>query len=123
MFERITEKASLSENTARLYMSHILSALSYSHSNGFTHNNLRPTNIIFDSKSDDSSLKLIGFSGDWKLEKENSKLYYMAPEMIKNPCEDPKCDVWSAGVILFIMIMGRPPFTGKKPKEIYDKIQ
>lgn len=48
-------------------------------------------------------------------------MYYIAPEVIKKNY-DEKCDIWSAGVILFMMISGNPPFNGRTDKSIFDKI-
>jgi calcium-dependent protein kinase len=49
-------------------------------------------------------------------------VYYIAPEVLKQDY-DEKCDVWSAGVILYIMLCGYPPFNGKEDETIYNKIQ
>ena len=49
------------------------------------------------------------------------KIYYIAPEVIKKEYNE-KCDIWSLGVILYIMMSGTPPFNGKTDKIIYEKI-
>lgn len=47
--------------------------------------------------------------------------YYIAPEVLKKKY-DEKCDIWSIGIILYILLTGAPPFNGKNEQEIYKKI-
>jgi calcium-dependent protein kinase len=51
----------------------------------------------------------------------NIKPYYIAPEVIRKEYSE-KCDVWSCGIILYILLCGYPPFTGKTVKDIISKI-
>ena len=48
--------------------------------------------------------------------------YYIAPEILKSEYNE-KCDIWSIGVILYILLSGKPPFTGKNDKEILNAVQ
>ena len=48
--------------------------------------------------------------------------YYIAPEILKSEYNE-KCDIWSVGVILYILLSGKPPFTGKNDKEILNAVQ
>lgn len=57
-----------------------------------------------------------------KLTKQIGTAYYIAPEVL-NKSYDEKCDVWSCGVILYIMLSGYPPFRGSNEKEILNKIR
>lgn len=60
-----------------------------------------------------------------KLKRQNQIVgtpYYIAPEIIKG-YYDERCDVWSLGIILYILVTGTPPFNGRTDKEIMDKIK
>mmetsp|Transcript_5722 Transcript_5722/g.6134 ORF Transcript_5722/g.6134 Transcript_5722/m.6134 type:complete len:474 (+) Transcript_5722:35-1456(+) len=127
LFDRIIDKGRLSEAEARNVFLQIMRALFYCHSNKICHRDLKPENLVFDQK-DGENLKLIDFGmaakfrvGD-KLTKKLGTPYYIAPEVI-NRNYDEKCDVWSCGVIMYIMLCGYPPFHGDSDDEILKKIQ
>jgi calcium-dependent protein kinase len=127
LYSRIVEMGGFSENLAAKYIHQIASAVCYLHSNRIVHRDLKPENVLFESEETDSKLKLIDF-GTCKHINKNAKLvdrigsaYYIAPEVISGNY-DEKCDVWSLGVILFIMISGSPPFGGKNNGEIISNI-
>ena len=132
LFERILNFQPFTENTAANYMHQILSGLMHIHSSGYVHRDLKPENILFLNESKDSTLKIIDFglskriSSNSKLSKFigtviNIQAYYTAPELIQGTF-DKKCDVWSCGVILYIILCGTPPFNGKNESEIFSKI-
>ncbi|CAD8138169.1 unnamed protein product [Paramecium octaurelia] len=128
LFEKINEIDHFDETIAAGYMRKILEAVNYCHNKNVVHRDLKPENIIFESRKVNSSLKIIDF-GTAKELLESKKLsqrigtpYYIAPEVI-NKQYDKKCDVWSCGVILFIMLCGFPPFNGQSQQELYQRIQ
>lgn len=53
--------------------------------------------------------------------KKHGTLYYIAPEVLKESYNE-KCDIWSCGIIMYILLCGYPPFNGKNEKEIIEKI-
>lgn len=91
------------------------------------HRDLKPENIIYDES--DKSLKIIDFgtSVEYNIEKDALKQvhgssYYIAPEVLKRNY-DERCDVWSVGVLMFILLSGSPPFDGEDNQEILHSIE
>ena len=123
LFDAISKKGSFSEHEAAKIMKQVLSAICYSHQNNIVHRDLKPENILLDDKGSDLTIKII----DWgcaKSFKKNEKMtnadgtpYYIAPEVLEGNY-DEKCDVWSCGVILYIMLCGYPPFNGETDDDI-----
>lgn len=123
LFDRIVAQKNFSESMAAKYMLQVVSAVVYLHSKNIVHRDLKPENLLFENSEDNSVLKLIDFGTCKHFEKSMRILervgspYYMAPEVITGNYNE-KCDVWSLGVILYIMISGSPPFNGKNDTEI-----
>jgi calcium-dependent protein kinase len=90
------------------------------------HRDLKLENILFETK-EFKTLKLIDFGLSTRIEAGKTlKLkvgspYYVAPEILCSEDYDEKCDVWSVGVIMYILLCGHPPFEGKTELEIYEK--
>jgi calcium-dependent protein kinase len=84
---------------------------------------MKPENLLLQSKSDDAVLKVIDFGTSaiidqsTKLKSKFGTPYYAAPEILKGSY-DEKCDVWSLGVIMYVMLCGYPPFNGTNDEEI-----
>ncbi|XP_042541784.1 sperm motility kinase 2B-like [Dipodomys spectabilis] len=105
------------EEEARQVFRQVLRAIKYCHDNGISHRDIKPDNIIFDSKGT-AKLGDFGFSVRFQpgqeLEGEYGTMAYWAPEMFKQQHhQGPKVDVWCLGVVLYYMVMGNVPFTGR----------
>ena len=142
LFQKINELAekdqSFSEKEAVKIFKQLISAVSYCHSQGICHRDLKPDNIIFLNKEPNSQIKVIDFGlskifGEIKPIMKGNKIeknimslrvgtaYYMSPEVLQGNY-DNKCDIWSCGVILYILLCGYPPFDGDSENDIYKAI-
>lgn len=88
---------------------------------------MKPENILYETEKEDSPIKIIDFGTSRVFnpsEKMNQKFgtpYYIAPEVLKKKY-DEKCDIWSIGVIMYILLCGYPPFNGQNDKVIMEKV-
>ena len=110
----------------------IMIAVNYLHNRGICHRDLKPENILFLNNEKNSPIKLVDF-GLGKIFGNYGNLYnnemkcivgtkfYVSPEVLKGKY-DQFCDIWSCGVILYLMLSGNFPFYGRNDDEIYDKI-
>lgn len=87
--------------------------MNHCHRNGIMHRDLKPENVLYESTKEGAAVKLVDFGASCTLAKHLKETlgtpYYIAPEvLLKN--YDEKCDVWSCGVILYMLLCGYPPF-------------
>nr|XP_043613219.1 calcium-dependent protein kinase 8-like [Erigeron canadensis] len=115
LFDRIVARGHYSERAAASIMRTIVEIIQMCHSHGVMHRDLKPENFLFGNKKETAPLKAIDFGlsvifqpGEIFNEIVGSP-YYMAPEVLKRNY-GPEVDVWSAGVILYILLCGVPPF-------------
>lgn len=100
------------------------------HIKGIVHRDLKPENILFDSNEENCEIKIIDFGLSNKFDpnmQENLSTMvgtpmYVSPQVLKGKYTQA-CDVWSLGVIMYILLCGYPPFYGKNKGEIFDKIE
>jgi calcium-dependent protein kinase len=118
LFDKINELRTFNERDAAMIMEQLLSAVCYLHSKNIVHRDLKPENILMETrKVGDMAIKLIDFGaanylqGNELLTLSIGTPYYIAPEVIAKQYNE-KCDIWSCGVILYILLSGVPPFHG-----------
>ena len=127
LLDRICRQKVFTENDAAIIIKQILSAIAYCHSRNIVHRDIKPQNIIFESKNKDAQVKIIDFvfsqhyDPSKKMLKTVGTPYYIAPEVLRKSYNE-KCDVWSCGVLLYILLVGYPPFAGKHSDEIMRNI-
>ncbi|CAI9273242.1 unnamed protein product [Lactuca saligna] len=128
LFDRISKRAEgFSETEAASIFSPLMLSISYCHRLGIAHRDIKPDNVLFDSRG---NLKLADFgSAEWFGMNERRTMtgvvgtpYYVAPEVLSGREYNEKVDVWSAGVILYIMLAGVPPFYGETPAETFEAV-
>ena len=134
LFDRITEhienEEMYTEKEAADILLQVMSAVEYCHNNGICHRDLKPENLLYLKKGDekDNPLKVIDFGLSQTIDVKkilSSKVgtaYYVSPEILQGKYNE-KCDVWSAGVILYVLLSGEPPFNGPSDSVIYSKIK
>ena len=127
--EYIQENGPLSEAQASEAMAAILKAVSFCHSRGIMHRDLKAENILFPRlASPFSELKLADFgaAADFSRTKEFRDLegtpWYLAPDVLMGKY-DERVDIWSLGVLLYIMLSGYPPFRGEETRDIFAAIR
>ena len=130
LFNKIQEKGKFSEEDTAVIIKSVLQAITYCHSCGIIHSDLKPENILIPAgkgKIDYTLLKIIDF-GASVLKKDDGKIsfrfgtpYYIAPEVLLESYNE-KCDVWSIGVITYLLLLGQAPFDGDDDDIICQKI-
>ena len=128
LFDKIKDRNGyFSERDAATIIKAVLQAIAYCHSIGLVHRDLKPEHILLEG-NDLDHIKIIDF-GSSNLINQNQKLkerlgtaYYIAPEVLKKNY-DEKCDLWSIGVIMFILLTGEPPFNGSNDEEILQNVK
>jgi calcium-dependent protein kinase len=130
LFEEISNRGSFSEVDAAKIMRQLLSAVNYLHNKNIVHRDLKPENVMMINRnSNNFEIKIIDFGTAKSFDNKTEKLtkfigtsYYIAPEVLAE-CYDEKCDIWSCGVILYILFCGYPPFSGASNLDIYHAIK
>lgn len=128
LFDKILSAKKFDEDTARRFFQQMVVALHFCHKNGVAHRDLKPENLLVDDKD---NIKVTDF-GLANLQKTPDKMLhtvcgtpnYVAPEVLKEQGYNGIfADVWSCGIILFVMLAGYLPFDDPQLEELFKKIQ
>lgn len=130
LFDRIIDAGSFTEGVAATLMQQIIRAVYYMHQNKVAHRDLKPENFLFTSKEpiENNCLKIIDFGLSCKfvegqmLATKAGTPYYVAPQVLSGKY-DESSDLWSCGVIMFVLLCGYPPFFGDSDQEVLSKVK
>lgn len=134
LFDRIIAKSEtpeghFEEQHAAKIIASILDAIAYCHERHIVHRDLKPENFLFVSKDENAQVKIIDFglsrheaAGEGVMRTKVGTPYYVAPEVLKKQYTK-SCDMWSIGVIAYILLCGYPPFYGDSDNQIFDSVK
>ncbi|KAG5556383.1 hypothetical protein RHGRI_006846 [Rhododendron griersonianum] len=127
LYDRIARRGHYSERKAAKFARTIVGVIKALHSMGVMHRDLKPENFLFVNGQEDSPLRTIDFGlsvffkpGEIFTDVVGSP-FYVAPEVL-NQCYGPEADVWSAGVVIYILLCGVPPFWAETEQDIFEKV-
>lgn len=129
LFDRIVEKEKYSEKEASCVVQKLAGALLYCHAKGIAHRDLKPENLLYQSTEPDAEIKIADF-GLAKLVKGDSLMQtacgtpgYVAPEILEGRPYGAEVDLWSLGVIAYILLCGFPPFYDENNAALFASIK
>jgi len=127
LFDRIVAKEFYSENDAQKVVQTLAICLKYMHDKDIVHRDLKPENILLKDKTDDAAIKIADF-GFARHIKDGCHTAcgtpgYVAPEIITGKVYGKSVDVWSLGVIIYILLCGYPPFYHKNQPQLFKLIR
>jgi 5'-AMP-activated protein kinase catalytic alpha subunit len=128
LFKKVA-KGKLKEDIAHKYFKQLISAVDYCHSRGVYHRDIKPENILLD-ENENLKISDFGLSALTESKRQDGLLHttcgtpaYVAPEVIKRKGYDgSKADIWSCGVVLFVLLAGYVPFNDSNLMDMYRKI-
>jgi len=129
LFDRIIAKEYYTEAEAKIVVRVVAKVLRYCHAEGVTHRDLKPENLLYADETENAVIKIADF-GFAKLVTEETNMStmcgtpgYYAPEIVRKLPYDSKCDIWSLGVIAYILLCGFPPFYDENQVEEMRKVR
>lgn len=128
LFHLLEKRGRFSESEARVLFTQLMEVVIYCHEKGVVHRDLKPENVLLATKDSSSPIKLADFGlatyikPGQRLHGTVGSPFYIAPEVLSGGYNQA-ADVWSAGVILYILLSGIPPFWGKTKSRIFDAVR
>lgn len=137
LYDEITASGNFNESVAADLMDQILRAVAYMHGRGVVHRDIKPENVLIDKEliAGQTFCKIIDFDNSCAIQENQmiqgvfGTVYYIAPEIVSwmggnvGQPYDERCDVWSCGVVMYIMLTGAPPFFGNSDEEVVQNIR
>jgi len=123
LFDKLEYDLILEENVAKKFLKGMLRAVAHLHDKGYIHRDLRPENWMLSDWSDKAEIKLancgmcVECQSDTRLSQPCGTLHYVAPEVLRGDYGRPS-DVWTIGVVLFLILYGSYPFDGDSAREV-----
>ena len=126
---RVEEDGPFEEEVTKKIIFQVLLGLNHLHSCGIIHRDIKPDNFLFKTKSKDSDIKLIDFGLSRRFN-NGSKLTsvlgtpnYVAPEVLDKSGYTEKVDIWSTGVMMYLLLAADFPFKGESTAQLFEKIR
>lgn len=124
LFEKILLRKHIVEVEVLRITTMILDAVTYLHNKGIVHRDLKPENVLFYHPSDNSKIMITDFGFACSFDRDsNLQTYcgteqYLSPEVTLKKAYTAKCDIWSVGIMVYVMLSGRQPFNGRDVKTL-----
>ncbi|XP_008204382.1 calcium/calmodulin-dependent protein kinase type II alpha chain isoform X31 [Nasonia vitripennis] len=130
LFEDIVAREFYSEADASHCIQQILESVHHCHHNGVVHRDLKPENLLLASKAKGAAVKLADFGLAIEVQGDTQAWYgfagtpgYLSPEVLKKEPYGKPVDIWACGVILYILLVGYPPFWDEDQHRLYAQIK
>ncbi|XP_017594860.1 PREDICTED: calcium/calmodulin-dependent protein kinase type II subunit delta isoform X10 [Corvus brachyrhynchos] len=130
LFEDIVAREYYSEADASHCIQQILESVNHCHLNGIVHRDLKPENLLLASKSKGAAVKLADFGLAIEVQGEQQAWFgfagtpgYLSPEVLRKDPYGKPVDMWACGVILYILLVGYPPFWDEDQHRLYQQIK
>ncbi|XP_021944420.1 calcium/calmodulin-dependent protein kinase type II delta chain isoform X4 [Folsomia candida] len=130
LFEDIVAREFYSEADASHCIQQILESVNHCHTNGVVHRDLKPENLLLASKAKGAAVKLADFGLAIEVQGEQQAWFgfagtpgYLSPEVLKKEPYGKPVDIWACGVILYILLVGYPPFWDEDQHRLYAQIK
>ncbi|XP_053393033.1 calcium/calmodulin-dependent protein kinase type II delta 1 chain-like isoform X3 [Mercenaria mercenaria] len=130
LFEDIVAREFYSEADASHCMQQILESVNYCHMHGIVHRDLKPENLLLASKAKGAAVKLADFGLAIEVQGDQQAWFgfagtpgYLSPEVLRKDPYGKPVDVWACGVILYILLVGYPPFWDEDQHRLYAQIK